>query len=426
MTQFSDRKVAESLDMTDPLITFRSKFYIQNSDLIYLDGNSLGRLLMKSSDSIAETTHEAWGENLISSWNEGWYDLPNSLGNRLAPLIGASEDEVIMADSTSVNLYKLADASLRIQKDRKRIVSDTLNFPTDLYILQGIIKNLNQGHELCLAGSVDGIHPNLDELESLIDDKTALVVLSLVAFKSGYLYDMERITKMAHTMGAMVIWDLSHATGALPVHLNHCEADMAVGCTYKYLNGGPGSPAFLYVRKEIQDRLVNPIQGWFGESNPFDFRLDYREASTIRKFLTGTPPIISMSAIGPGVDLLVEAGIERIRAKSLLQSRFLIDMAIALLLPLGFTIGSPMEENRRGSHVTLRHPEAYRICQALIQPRKSTLRIIPDFREPNNIRFGLTPLYTSYLEIWQAISRTRDIVENREYLEYASLRMQVT
>ncbi len=426
MTQFSDRTLAETLDQDDTLSSYRSRFYIQDPELIYLDGNSLGRLLMKSSDSIAEATHEAWGKDLIASWNKGWYELPLTLGRQLATLVGASDDEVIIADSTSVNLYKLADAALRLQKDRKRIVSDTLNFPTDLYILQGIIKNLEQGHELVLAGSSDDIHPNIDELESLIDENTALVVLSLVAFKSGYLYDMDRINKKAHKNGALVIWDLSHATGALPVNLNDCEADMAIGCTYKYLNGGPGSPAFLFVRKDLQNLLVTPIQGWFGELNPFDFRLEYREADGIRKFLTGTPPIISMSAIGPGIELLLEAGIENIREKSVRQSQFLIDLISEMLLPYGFTLGSPAESNLRGSHVTIKHPEAYRICQALIQPQKGSVRIIPDFREPNNIRFGLTPLYTSYLDIWLAVSRTREILENGEHLEFESQRLKVT
>lgn len=420
------QKLAERLDREDPLSHFRSRFYIPNPDQIYLDGNSLGRLPLKSSDTIAATTHEAWGEELISSWNKGWYDLPLTLGRRLAPLIGANEKEVVVTDNTSFNLYKLADAAIRLQKGRTRIVSDVLNFPTDLYIIQGIIKNRDQGIELKLAGSDDGIYPNIEELIALIDEQTALVVLSLVTFKSGFMYDMAKINQVAQQKGALVIWDLSHATGAVPVQLNQSGTDMAVGCTYKYLNGGPGSPAFLYVRESLIDQLASPVQGWFGELNPFEFRLDYRAADSIRKFQSGTPPIISLSATEAGIELTLEAGINRIREKSIQQSNFLIKMATDLLYPLGFTLGSPSESEQRGSHITFQHPEAYRICKALIHPENGAKSVVPDFREPNNIRFGITPLYTTYLELWQAVRRTCDILENKEFLHYDTQRSTVT
>lgn len=422
----TNKSSAETADQLDPLSRFRERFYIPDPDLIYLDGNSLGRLLLKTSDTIAELTHYQWGEKLIESWNEHWYNLPEVIGNKLAPVIGASEGEVLMADSTSVNLYKLVYGALKLRPGRTEVVSDTLNFPTDLYIIQGILKEAGPDCKLVLAESVDGISPDLADLESKITEKTALVVLSLVAFKSGYLYDMQAITKMAHRKGTLILWDLSHAAGAVPVELNLANADLAVGCTYKYLNGGPGSPAFLFVKKELQPHLDSPIQGWFGEKNPFSFQLQYTPAPTIRKYLAGTPPILSLAATQAGVELIQEAGIANLRKKSLSQSEYLLFLFTELLQPLGFETGSPDDSNRRGSHIALKHPEAYRICQAMIHPEKPTLRIIPDFRDPDVIRIGITPLYTTYTELYQAVIRIRHIVESGEYMQFGNQRKTVT
>jgi kynureninase len=417
---------AEEADRADPLTPFRERFYAPDPGLIYLDGNSLGRLLLKTSDTIAEVTHEQWGEKLIESWNEHWYDLPEKLGNLMAPLIGAAEGEVIMADSTSVNLYKLVHGALKLRPGRTRVVSDTFNFPTDLYIIQGILKDAGFRGELVLAGSKDDIHPDLEDLAGKIDENTALVVLSLVAFKSGYLYDMKAIADMAHKKGALVLWDLSHAAGAVPVALNESDADLAVGCTYKYLNGGPGSPAYLFVRKDLQPYLDSPIQGWFGEENPFQFRLDYQPASTIRKYMAGTPPVISLTATRPGIEILLGAGMENIREKSLRQGEYLLFLIREWLEPLGFSSGSPADRAFRGSHLALRHPEAYRICQALIHPESSGLKVIPDFRDPDIIRLGITPLYISYTDLYHAVARIREVAENREYLRFPAERKKVT
>jgi len=422
----TNKSFAETADQHDPLSRFRERFYIPDHDLIYLDGNSLGRLLLKTSDSIAELTHYQWGEKLIESWNEHWYNLPVDIGNRLAPVIGASEGEVLMADSTSVNLYKLAHGALKLRPGRIEVVSDTLNFPTDLYILQGILKQAGPDYKLVLAGTMDGISPDLADLESKITEKTALVVLSLVAFKSGYLYDMQAITEMAHQKGALILWDLSHAAGAIPVELNQANADLAVGCTYKYLNGGPGSPAFLYVRKELQPLLDSPIQGWFGEKNPFSFQLQYTPAPNIRKYLAGTPPVLSLAATQAGIELIQEAGIVNLREKSHRQGEYLLYLFREILQPLGFGTGSPDDPARRGSHIALQHPEAYRICQAMIHPETSRLKIIPDFREPDIIRIGITPLYTTFTDLYNAVFRIKEIAESKEYLRFGSKRKTVT
>ena len=417
---------ANQLDDKDVLSEFRKQFYFSGDNTIYLDGNSLGRLPLKTKTLLSEAIEKQWGTDLIESWNKNWYTKSEELGNKIAKIIGASIGEVIVSDSTSVNLYKLAMAALKLQTGKTRIVSDVFNFPTDLYILQGIIQECGNKYELILARQKDEISIDLDDLKSKITEKTALVVLSLVAFKSAFLYNAEEITNWAHKKGALVLWDLSHAAGAVPIELNKTNADLAVGCTYKYLNGGPGSPAFLYVRKDLHEKLTSPIQGWFGEENPFEFGLNYRPASGIRKFLTGTPPVLNLLAVETGLDLLIEAGIKNLYEKSKRQSEYFIFLTMKILSKHGFEIGSPLDPLQRGSHISLKHPEAYRICQSLIHPKNGTLKIIPDFREPDNIRFGFTPLYTTFEEIRQTTGRLKIIMETREYESFGSERNSVT
>ncbi len=416
---------ARQLDEYDVLSDFRNQFYIDDRT-IYLDGNSLGRLPLKTKTLIAEVVEKQWGTDLIESWNKSWYTKTQELGNKIAKIIGASNGEVIVSDSTSVNLYKLAKAALYLQTCKTRIVSDVFNFPTDLYILQGIIQELGNKHELILADSNDNITIDIKDLKDKIDENTALVVLSMVAFKSAFLYDANEITKWAHQKGALVLWDLSHAAGAIPVELNKIKADLAVGCTYKHLNGGPGSPAFLYVRKDLQEKISSPIQGWFGEKNPFEFGLNYRPAGGIRKFLTGTPPVLNLLAIEPGIDLLIEAGMEKIHKKSIKLSEYFIFLTTKILLKHGFEIGSPLNSEQRGSYISLKHAEAYRICQSLIHPKNGIVKIIPDFREPDNIRFGFTPLYTTFSEVRQTIERLKNIVEKHEFELFGNERKPVT
>lgn len=426
MTTINHKDFAKEADNNDLLRKFRNEFFISTDQTIYLDGNSLGRLPKHSNELISDVTIKQWGTELIESWNKQWYNKPVKIGDKIANIVGALPGEVIVSDSTSLNLYKLAHAALKFQKGKTTVVSDELNFPTDLYILQGLIKEFGPDYKLELAHSADGISITTDEIKSKIDENTALVVLSLVAFKSAFMYNIAEITAYARKMGALVLWDLSHAAGAVKINLTENEVDLAVGCTYKYLNGGPGSPAFLYIKKELQDKLSTPIQGWFGDASPFEFDLKYRPARGIRKFLTGTPPVLNLMAIEPGVEMINAAGINNIHAKSIQLSDFFISMLNSELLQLGFILGSPADSSKRGSHISLKHVEAYRICQALIHPKKSQTKIIPDFREPDNIRFGFTPLYTTFTEVYKTVQRLKEIMISKEFEDFSNLRSEVT
>jgi|SRR6056297_284512 len=419
-------KYAQEFDERDPLKPYRKKFELNDADLIYLDGNSLGALPKATPDRIKQVIDKEWGDRLIRSWNEGWYDRSQKIGAKIARLIGAQPDEVIVADSTSVNLFKLAYGALKLQKGRSKIISDQLNFPSDIYLLQGLIDLFGQKHKLELAKSSDNMSVSNEEIESLLDDDTALVTLSHVVFKSAYMYDMKTITERVHEHGGLMLWDLSHAVGAVPVNLNACNVDMAIGCTYKYLNGGPGSLAFLYVRKDLQEKLNSPIWGWFGEDNPFEFGLDYRPAQGIRKFLAGTPPVLSLTAIEPAVDMLNEAGMNNIREKSLSLTNYLIALFYEVLQPLGYRLGTPTDPAYRGSHVSLKHQEAYRICKALIDKNVLSKSVIPDFREPDNIRLGISPLYTTFSEIFEATVQLQRIVKEKLYTQFSTARDEVT
>ncbi len=409
-----DIDCAIRLDSEDRLSKFKNEFYITDPDLIYLDGNSLGRLTKQSGVELRNVIENEWGRDLISSWNKSWINLPTEIGNKIASIIGADDGEVIVGDSTSVNLFKLAIAALKSQPGRKKIISDVLNFPSDLYILQGAIDLLDSGHYIELAPSFDNISISHDELEKMIDEDTALVCLSHVAFKTSFMYDMSRITKAAHDSDALILWDLSHAAGAVPVNLKDSYADLAVGCTYKYLNGGPGSPAFLYIRKNLQNKIQQPIWGWLGSKDPFSFNLDYTSSESIDQFVSGSPPIISLKAVNAGIELLKKAGMDNIRRKSLKQTEYLIYLAKKKLKSFGFTIGSPENSDNRGSHVSFCHPESFRINKAMIASG-----IIPDFRAPDSIRIGVTPLYTTFLDIYKAIDLMTNILENKLYERYS-------
>jgi len=426
MTETYSLSFAKSLDEKDPLRSFRKRFMIKDSSLIYMDGNSLGRLPSETVRYLDTAIREQWGERLVRSWNEGWYQQSMRLGKKIAQIIGARSDEVILSDSTSVNLYKLAYGALNLQEGRKEIISDDMNFPSDLYVLQGLVKQFDNRHTLRLLKSTDGVSADMTELLRMFNRQTSLVSLSQVTFKSAYLYDMAKVSELAHMHGALVLWDLSHSVGALPISLKKANADLAVGCTYKYLNGGPGSPAFLYVKKELQDSMVNPIQGWFGEKNPFEFKLNYRSSDGIRKYLTGTPPVLSVSGLEPALDMVLEAGIGTIRKKSVAQGDYLIQLAEKWLYEAGFRLGSPEFNEKRGSHISLKHAEGYRICKALQDPDVGDNVVVPDFREPNNIRFGITPLYTSYEDIFRVVKKLRLIMEKQIYERYPKTRLKVT
>ena len=428
MEKNTEAKFASQLDSQDPLASFREDFIIADPDLIYLDGNSLGRLPKASIPHLQDLIEEQWGKGLIESWNKGWFEMPTRLGSRIAQLIGAREDEVVVCDTTSVNLYKLSAAALRYQPGKKGVVSDEFNFPTDLYIFQGVIDLLNEGHKLDLIRSDDSISITDENVKNAISDDTALVALTQVAFKSAFMYDIQYVTELAHQKEALIMWDLSHSVGAVPLKLNEWNVDLAVGCTYKYLNGGPGSPAFLYVRKDLQKELLPPIWGWFADQSPFAFNLDFTPADSISRYQISTPHILSMAGIEPALDILLKAGIDKLREKSLKQTDYLIYLAQELLVPLGFEVGSPLDPSKRGSHVSLRHPEAYRICRALIDPKPedTNMKVIPDFRAPNNIRLGIAPLYTSFTDIHRALHRLKTIVQEEIYQNYSEKQLKVT
>lgn len=419
----TSRDYAVRLDEQDELASFRRRFVIAEPDLIYLDGNSLGRLPIEVLPRMQTAVEEEWGRHLIRGWNEGWWESPLRVGNKIAPLIGAGPDQVIVGDQTSLNLFKLATAALKLNKGRRRIITDTLNFPSDLYILQGIVDFLGGQHEIIRIGSQDNdITPDLSALDAAIDEDTALVTLSHVTFKSGYAYDMQHITDLAHRRGALVVWDLSHSAGALPVELDRCDVDFAVGCTYKYLNGGPGAPAFLYVNRARQDSALSPVWGWHGQTTPFAFDLDYEPAPGVARFLVGTTPMLSMIALEAALSPILEAGMERLRRKSVGLTQFALDLTDSVLAPLGFAAGSPRDPERRGSHLSLRHPDGYRINRALIDE----MQVIPDFRAPDNLRLGFAPLYTSYQDVWDGMDRIRRIVTEKRHEKYAAQRSLVT
>ena len=413
---------AQRLDAADELAHFREAFVIADEDQIYLDGNSLGRLPRQTAERLQEVVQTEWGQDLVQGWNAGWYESPSRVGEKIARLVGAGPGQVVVGDSTSVNLFKLVLAALEKRPDRTCIVSDDLNFPSDLYILQGCIRLLGGRHHLHRVPSADGIIPNEQALYEAIDEQTALVTLSHVVFKSGYLYDAAAVTRRAHKVGALALWDLSHSVGAVPIELDRWSVDLAVGCTYKYLNGGPGAPAFLYVRQALHDAVQSPIWGWFGQRTPFAFDLDYQPTGGVARFLAGSPPILSLLAMEPALELTLEAGLERIRRKSVQLTTYLVYLVDSLLAPLGFSLGSPRDAERRGSHVSIRHPDAYRINRALIEE----MNVLPDFREPDNIRLGLAPLYTTFAEVWLAVDCIRQVVEGKRHERYPATRQTVT
>lgn len=413
---------ARHLDASDPLASYRDEFLITEPALIYLDGNSLGRLPKRSVARLREVVEQAWGERLIRGWGEGWFEAPRRVGAKIARLIGAQADEVLIADSTSVNLFKLAVAALGARPGRRRVVSDDMNFPSDLYLLQGALRLAGADYALELLHSADGLTIPTVTVAAALGPDTALVSLTHTAFKSGYVYDMPAVTQAAHAAGALMLWDLSHSVGAMPLDLNGAGVDLAVGCTYKYLNGGPGAPAFLYVRRDLQEQLLNPIWGWFGQKGQFDFKLAYEPAQGLQRFLVGTPPLLSLSAVEPAVDLMLEVGLERVRAKSVAQTEYLIALWEALLAPLGVTLNSPRDPAQRGSHVSLGHPEAMRIDRALIEE----MNVIPDFRYPDNLRLSIAPLYTTFADIYEGLTRLQTVLVERRFEKYPAERPEVT
>jgi kynureninase len=414
------RAEAEERDRVDALAPFRERFVLDPDPgaPIYVDGNSLGRLPRSTATRLREVVEEEWGRGLVGSWGQ-WIDLAVAVGDRLGrALLGAAEGQVLVGDSTTVNLYKLATAVVDVAPaGRTAVVTDAANFPTDRFVLQGIAER--HGLELRMIDD----DPDADQVAAATRaGDVALVCLSHVAYRSGALLDLRGITDAARVTDTPALWDLSHSVGAVPIGLDDAGVDLAVGCTYKYVNAGPGAPAFLFVRRGLQERLRSPIWGWFGAADQFAMGPEYEPAPGIGRFAAGTPPIPGLAAVDEGTCLLEEAGLARLRDKSLAIGDQVIAHADAVLAPLGFEVATPRLHDRRGSHVSLRHPEAWRLCQALV----AELGVVPDFREPDLVRIGITPLYLRFVDAWDAIDRLRLVADERRYERFPVERSRVT
>ena len=389
---------ARELDAADPLTAYRERFDLPEG-VIYLDGNSLGALPKATPERVASVVRGEWGDGLIRSWNSAdWIGMPQRIGGKIAPLIGAEADEVIAADSTSVNLFKLIAAALAMRPGRKVILSEPGNFPTDLYMIAG----------LEAQGLAERRLAPREHIAEALDEDVALLLLTHVHYKTGEVFDMAALTRTAHEAGALVLWDLSHSAGAIPVELNGCEADFAVGCGYKYLNGGPGAPAFAYAARRHHDALAQPLTGWMGHAAPFAFSDDYAPAPGVGRLLCGTPPILGLAALECGVDLAAEIGVDRLAEKSHKLSEFfrqcLGEQGVALDLV------SPTDPAQRGSQLSFRHPEAYAICQALI-----ARGVIGDFRDPDILRLGFAPAYLRFADIAEAARHLAEVLASGEW-----------
>lgn len=402
MTDRLSRAAAEALDAADPLAELRERFVIDDPTLVYMDGNSLGRLPKSTERRLTDLVRSEWGGELIRGWDH-WLTLPGEVGDRLGTaLLGAAPGQVVVSDSTTVNLYKCASAALDARPERRVIVTDSENFPTDRYVVEALARQRGLTVRMVKA---DPVEPLTGEMvaDALVDD-VALVTFSHVSFASSAVAEMAAITDLTHRAGALVLWDLSHTVGSYPVELDASNVDLAVGCTYKYLNAGPGAPAFLYVSRARQPELRQPIWGWFGQRDQFEMGPAYDPEPGIAQFLVGTPPVLGLAAVDEGVKLLAEAGIGQLRDKGVALTSFLIDLHDAWLAELGFRVGSPRDSATRGSHVSLRHPEARKLCAALIERG-----VIPDFRTPDRLRFGPAPITTRFVDVWDAMDRLRSL-----------------
>ncbi|PHS27701.1 MAG: kynureninase [Robiginitomaculum sp.] len=410
---YSRHSLAER-DAKDPLGAFRDEFVLPDG-VIYLDGNSLGAMPKAAMARSQKLLSQEWGQDLITSWNRhGWFDLPQRLGDKLAPLIGAQEGEVLVTDSTGINLYKLLSMALDLRPGRKVILMEGSNFPTDNYMAQGLARQLGRGHEVRFA--------KREDMAAQITSEVAVVALTQVHYKTGAVFDLNALTQMAHKAGALICWDLCHSAGALPVNLGKANADFAVGCGYKFLNGGPGAPAFLYVAKRHQGEAIQPLSGWWSHADPFAFERDYRPATDIHQMLSGTQPVLSLAVMECGLDMMLRADMDAIRQKSMTLGDAFITLMEAHCGEYGFALASNAAADERGSQVAFTHPHGYAIMQALIDQG-----VIGDFRAPDILRFGLTPLYTRYVDIWDAVDAIKKVMDQNlwQAARYAR-RAQVT
>lgn len=402
------RQEAERLDATDSLASYRDAFVLPEGVLAYLDGNSLGRPLARTRDRIGDFVADEWGERLIRSWDEQWFERPLALGDQLGRVVlGAAPGQCVVADSTTVMLYKMlraaVDAALRDEPGRDEIVADTENFPTDRFVVDAVAAERGLSVHWITPDPAAGV--TVEQVSAVVSERTAVVLLSHVAYKSAYVADLPAITAAVHEVGALTLWDLCHSAGAVELALDADGVDLAVGCTYKYLNGGPGAPAFGYVGHRLQERLVQPIAGWMGHADPFAMGGSYEPAQGMRRFISGTPPILGMLPLHDMLDLIEDAGMPALRAKSVLLSEFTIRVAEEMLAPYGVTVASPREVERRGSHVLLEHNAMREVVAGLWERG-----VIPDFRNPRGLRLGLSPLSTSFSEVLLALAHVGDIL----------------
>ncbi len=389
-----------ALDRADPLAGFRDRFVLPGG-VIYFDGNSLGALPKATPIRIAEVVSHEWGESLIRAWaDHDWIGMPLRVGEKIGRLIGAAPCSTVVADSTSVNLFKLLSAALTLRPERTVILTEAGNFPTDLYIAQGLTESLGRGHSLRAA----------DDPVASLGPEVAVLMLTHVNYRTGAMHDISAVTRAAHAVGALVLWDLSHSVGAVPLQLAADDVDFAVGCGYKYLNGGPGAPAFLSVAPRLQTTLRMPLTGWLGHAEPFAFAPDYRPAEGIARAIVGTPPVLSLVALEVGIDLLAEVPIAALREKSLWLTGMFMDLVAQECAACGFRTLTPREPKRRGSQVSFAQPNGYAIMQALI-----ARGVIGDFRAPDVLRFGFAPLYVRYADVWDAVSALRAVMQGGEW-----------
>ena len=400
---------ARALDAADPIRSARDRFVLPEG-IIYLDGNSLGAMPKTTSARLADVVERQWGQDLITSWNKhGWIDWPTRIAAKLAPIVGAATDELLIADSTSVSLFKLLGAALAARPDRKVVLAEKGSFPTDLYVAQGLAE---------LMPRVEVRAVPADRLGPSIDGDTALLMLTHIDYRSGARHDMKALNAVAHEAGALTLWDLSHSAGAVAVDLQGSGCDLAVGCGYKYLNGGPGAPAFLYVAKHLQNELRSPISGWMGHADPFAFAGRFKPVHGIRRFLTGTPSILGLAALDCGLDTFAEVELKAIEAKAEALTQAFIE-AVEDRCGEGVTLASPRDPTERGSHVCFAHPQGYAVMQALI-----ARGVIGDFRPPDLMRFGFAPLYNSFEDAWGAADTLGQILETREWDQPRFLKRQ--
>ncbi|WP_414158961.1 kynureninase [Pseudomonas sp. BNK-45] len=404
-----DKNHCLRLDEQDPLAPLRQQFALPEG-VIYLDGNSLGARPVAALERARQVIEQEWGDGLIRSWNSaGWRDLSQRLGDRLAPLIGAGSGEVVITDTTSINLFKVLSAALQVQAgrapERRVIVSESSNFPTDLYIAEGLTRMLEQGYSLRLVDSPD-------QLPAAIDQDVAVVMLTHVNYKTGYMHDMQAVTGLIHEAGALSLWDLAHSAGAVPVELTRSGADYAIGCTYKYLNGGPGSQAFAWVAPALCNLVTQPLSGWFGHARQFDMATQYEPASGIARYLCGTQPITSLAMVECGLEVFEQTDMQSLRRKSLALTDLFIELVEQRCAGHDLKLVTPRDHAKRGSHVSFEHPEGYAVIQALI-----ARGVIGDYREPRIMRFGFTPLYTRFSEVWDAVQILGEILDQKTWAQ---------